>query len=1059
MKSLDSFSPLQDFNETGISPWVHTVDHDDMGKLLDNEKLLQSYLYTPKLKRGTNSPLTASGLLISYGYYSPGESEHRWAEAISSLLGENYALENATSSYTLLPKRTLKKFDYLKEFGLFPSCPFPVVTLILAYVVALSYLWIALSGYVGVLSQAGLAIAFLVQTCLSTFSALTIASVSFPSFSQYHIRQFMALPYLASLMGAEHTLRLVNSITKTPSEHSPLARISAAVEMSAPKAIHRVIISCLILSVGCIPYLGFSDNSRALCLFIITNLSVDLALHLSFFIAVLSVDLRRLEIRDPVNAPSSLVGFSDLLDQDYSYPNNWYGSHSLSKDLNFHIRAFVYFRRIYLKQWIPQITMFASCASIVLYLFGISKGFIDRRLALENPTGRFAYFMNPLITESDNDSHNLLNCNALIFEPIVIFARYLPYSHNKVNFSLGHPLNGSLTPTILDSLSFHLILEFVASLAFILSFTGIILRFLLPGTIEIPDDQEFSDTPQFFSKDLIAYHGLDILRIMINGPWICTLSLDHNLYIWNAARGDDNICPLSIPLSDKIWPIFKVVVNGNAGLIALFTPKVPGILVWNFKKNYQQYFIRDESLLCEIPVDSFFSGNDLIVITPRCKLLSIPPDGKNIKMFSIDLPDGDSKLTSATRLLSPKIHEQVVCVSSANDIVLGTHQHVSGNWTFEKLDMLESMAAIPKQEREPIFSSQFTDKFSVQKSLESPPLDNNNNTKEKLLIPSTRPIKLTECVMSIIPVPDIHMVLLATQMTASLVDVQTGTILQHFRLGHFKKGSLKVFHSQPIHCRFCGCASIESISVAYQDAEEDSTVIVHTLNVENRAKNNVCLRVERDPREKRCLGFEAATEHQHWIDNVEGWDITDMNMVMGVRRKDGDGIDDGLIEGRNQINYNEDADAITSATERFPSFILSRRRRKLDTNALAPGSKSIWGRPPPLNSSWEGWAMSATGQVSFYDIPDYQNGQRLLIESIGPVIKYGRKSIAVAFGNVIKILYFGNEESFLVDIEECENNNNKDSSWKSSNSPLHQVISASQLNYNQGAKKWRRAHF
>jgi hypothetical protein len=75
--------------------------------------------------------------------------------------------------------------------------------------------------------------------------------------------------------------------------------------------------------------------------------------------------------------------------------------------------------------------------------------------------------------------------------------------------------------------------------------------------------------------------------------------------------------------------------------------------------------------------------------------------------------------------------------------------------------------------------------------------------------------------------------------------------------------------------------------------------------------------------------------------------------------------------------------------------------------------------------------MSATGAVSYYDIPDVAGdpgsfsiptivnpqyatvispASRLLIKSIGPVAKYGRKSICVAFGNIIKVLYFGNEE-------------------------------------------------
>jgi hypothetical protein len=1078
-QALDSFIHLHAAdvvgNDTSSIGWVQSIGRDVSKVDFTDREYLQTVLYTPKLIGNadihTNNQLSASGLLISYVYYN-SESAIRWKDAVSSLLGQTDYPAELFATSTLLPNANTDTLSTTSPnaYNFFPACPLSVTMIIVSYTVAMLYIWIALSGFTGVLSQAGLAIAFVVQLLLSIFSSLTITSVIFPSFSQYHIRQFMALPYLVSLMGAEHMLRLVNSISKTPSENSPLARISSAVEMSAPKAIQRVVVSCLILSVGCMPCLGFSSNAKALCIFTIIAMLLDLVLHFSFFIAVLSVDLRRLELQDVfVSSPSSPIDNTVLPHQDLTTNNS-----PLSKDLNFHIRAFVYFRRIYLKQRIPQITMFASCALVGVYLFLASQGVMSQGVAVDHPTGKFAYFLNPLV--QSGKIAELRDKNVLVYEPIVIYARCHPMS-KSVDFALGNPLKGSLTPGILDLLSLHLFLEFVASLAFILSLTGIILKFILPKSIEIPDDQEFSDTAQFFSKDLVDYNALDILRIIIHESWIATLSLDHKVFVWNAAainsRTKQATSPVQVPLPETFWPVYKVVMNGTSGLIALFSPKIPAVLVWNFKKNCQEYFFHNEQHLSTLPVDAFFSGMDLIVITRNCTLLSIPPHGDDIGVFPIKLSDPGSKLVSATRLLTPKINEQVVCVSSSNDIIVGTHTNYL-MWTFEKIDLLESMAAIPKSERDPLFSSQFTDEFSVQMSREltAPPLahdDSQGGKRDKLFIPSTRPIQLEENIASIIPVPDIHMVMLTTSMTASLLDVQTGTILQHFRLGHFKKGSLRVFHSQPTHCRFCGCASVESISVAYADAEDDSTIIVHTLMVENRAKNNICLRVERDPREKRCLGFEAATEHQHWINNVEGWDTTDMNMIMGVRRKEDEDrptprpqsiIDDFDLTPKRPIGTS----AVSLFNNTRPSTLTKRTgaggtRQRITTTT----NEDLPSKRPPLNITWEGWAMSATGQVSYYDIPDFEGGpygrvkrQQLLIQTIGPVTKYGRKSIAVAFGNVIKILYFGNEESFLTDVE--QSNRLSDSARNSnSTSPANNNSNNNGL-ITHGAKKWRRTH-
>ena len=41
--------------------------------------------------------------------------------------------------------------------------------------------------------------------------------------------------------------------------------------------------------------------------------------------------------------------------------------------------------------------------------------------------------------------------------------------------------------------------------------------------------------------------------------------------------------------------------------------------------------------------------------------------------------------------------------------------------------------------------------------------------------------------------------------------------------------------------------------------------MVHTFRVDKKA---ICLRVERDPREIRCVGFGGAEEKVDWYENV-----------------------------------------------------------------------------------------------------------------------------------------------------------------------------------------------
>jgi hypothetical protein len=136
--------------------------------------------------------------------------------------------------------------------------------------------------------------------------------------------------------------------------------------------------------------------------------------------------------------------------------------------------------------------------------------------------------------------------------------------------------------------------------------------------------------------------------------------------------------------------------------------------------------------------------------------------------------------------------------------------------------------------------------------------------------------------------------------------------------------------------------------------------------------------------------------------------------------------------------------------------------------------------------------MSATDQVSYYDIPDNTSTNRnaiaaantlllgtkglskrsssnrqlvkgsgtigleldmasqarLLIRSIGPVTKFGTKSIAVAFGNIIKVLYFGKEESLSAEMDLSSLSSRAIHTPKQSHSRLKRHPSASMMKYN-----------
>lgn len=423
---------------------------------------------------------------------------------------------------------------------------------------------------------------------------------------------------------------------------------------------------------------------------------------------------------------------------------------------------------------------------------------------------------------------------------------------------------------------------------------------------------------------------------------------------------------------------------------------------------------------------------------------------KNGTIISIECSTGkvdkavlsDSALLCAKKLISPRVNDRIVAVKENGEFVVSTV--INNKWRSRPVKIDASNYNKGKSLITPAALSKYSE-LSYSSSPSSLPQanqfidENASNSDKKVDFVDDNLNDLHGIVME--TVPFVGMIVRAFGSKCQLIDVQSGTVLKEWQICQFKINTFKVFHPEPSHCRFCGCASVASFSVAYTELETNS-LIMHTFSIDNRAKNNICLRVERDSRETRCLGFASVTEHQHVLSNVEGWCPTDMNILMGVRRKDSSdrmaassfsSVDDTL-------NSDDTENSILKSI--FESGGIGLRRRKHNASGIKnsiPGArmfngngsddtekelkvdsiirKTVFARSPKkddanstrrLSDIWEGWTMSADGQVRFYRIPDGSDSG-LLIKKLGPVCKFGHKSLVVSFGNIMKVLYLGND--------------------------------------------------
>lgn len=398
--------------------------------------------------------------------------------------------------------------------------------------------------------------------------------------------------------------------------------------------------------------------------------------------------------------------------------------------------------------------------------------------------------------------------------------------------------------------------------------------------------------------------------------------------------------------------------------------------------------------LYETELEKQLNRDDFIMVLETGELITISCNTGELKTFDIfasvyNTSEG-KKFNSVKKLTTPRVNDRVICHVNNYDIIVASI--INNTWRFRILKVHEGFYnkgihfALPPPMSASSSLNEIND-FSFMYNQRG--IDENNKECEIITNSKMQINKAT-----IVTVEFVGMIIRVNNLVAEIIDVQGGIILKRFHVGRFKPLTFKVSHLEPTHCKFCGCVSIQSFSILYEDYDKN-TIIVHTFKIDaNRSKNNICLRVERDPREIRCVGFSSVSEHLFWYENLECWQLTDINMIIGIKKK--------CIQQEEDMEIlDEDARSSSSniGTLIKNSGLQSLRSRKLRNPK------------PKLNEqSWEGFIVTLVdGNLLYYQIPACQT-DGLIVNKVTCSEKFGYKSMIVNFGNLIKIIYLGNDK-------------------------------------------------
>lgn len=171
--------------------------------------------------------------------------------------------------------------------------------LILTYIVLLMYLYFSVRKIEMVKSKWGLALSAVVTIVSSLLSSVSICTVFglTPTLNGGEI-----FPYLVVLIGVENVMVITKSVVSTPVDLDVKYRIAQGISKEGWSITKNLATELIIIVCG---FFTFVPEIQEFALFALVGLLTDFFLQIVFFVTVLSVDIRRMELSDLNKQPIS----------------------------------------------------------------------------------------------------------------------------------------------------------------------------------------------------------------------------------------------------------------------------------------------------------------------------------------------------------------------------------------------------------------------------------------------------------------------------------------------------------------------------------------------------------------------------------------------------------------------------------------------------------------------------------------------------------------------------------------------------------------------------------
>lgn len=705
------------------------------------------------------------------------------------------------------------------------------------------------------------------------------------------------------------------------------------------------------------------------CVFAAVTLVFDLVFHLTFFVAVLSVDVQRMELSDSLeridlsqatkrhrqerqswlaavregNSPLSTRFAGSVAIFSIILAINWHFFDTSEEHLSFNS-----FRRKFLSRkqkrslaqtWSPPPINQARTPADWL------------RLQDHNTAREMFGFIKP-------GAHSFI---ARIYDPLLVVSkgargRDRPQPPTSLADGFRRFAQGHAFPVALLAV-------------FLIAGVTLFLNYLLWTGIPVPSDESDEEEAVLSVKTLPTPQTLDVVRLITcSKGHLATISLDRSTAIWLHGRsGYLHTTLQTAAMKPKLWPIHASAMDEGGSLLALCAD-TGQIGLWSIAASRFLMFPKVD-LRGQAPI--LYSFVTLMTRTDAEKtcLIIVSPDGY---LTELEARTGihRTKRISSSPIVCATIY---TCMKEETSLVF--------------VNKLGEVHILPLKEN----SNAMTE---VVAGLDPGPPPGSNPAKIK-------------CIES---VPSLGLIFALRDEEAEVFDFSSRALIHAFQIGHVKPHTFRVMHSVRRTCP-CGAPAVHSLSIAYTEEHGDS-MIMQTFNLDETSTSQICLGKPPDREKYQCHGLERAKEVAVCVKPAGVWEITSALSVVGIRK---------CIQAPTPSSTASDDEDYPAAPSTVPSAVRQRAQKASVPNGLFGTLDSFTSRNQSharsSETEWEAWTLASTGE--FYsrrlfpddpeDFGDSPFDDDLFVAAPGPISKLGKRSIAVGFGNTVKIITLGKE--------------------------------------------------